>query len=128
MSANHGKIHWSELVTDDPKGAADWYAKTLGWKISEMDMGGGEPYRIATAAGDGEGHAQAGIMKRPEGMPADVPPHWLTYIAVDDVDATIKSAPQVITQPFDVPNIGRISVIVDAGGAFVGLITPASQG
>ena len=127
MSAAHGTINWSELVTDDPAGAADWYAKTLGWKIAEMDMGDQGVYRICTAASGGENDGQCGIMGRPEGMPKEVPSHWMTYIAVDNVDEVLKSAPTVLVEPFDVPNVGRIAHIIDGGGAPIGLITPASS-
>lgn len=122
MSETHGKIWWSELMTDDPDAAKAWYAKNMGWTFTTMDMGGGGgPYNVAHVGGQ----PIAGIMPRPDSMPREIPPHWLTYVAVTDVDETIKAAPSVVVEPFDVPGVGRIAVIVDAGGATVGVMTPA---
>ena len=59
----------------------------------------------------------------------DVPPHWMTYLAVDDVDAAVKDTQAmggVIHQaPFDVPGVGRIAMIADPSGAAIGLMTPS---
>lgn len=122
MSEHHGKIWWSELMTDDPEAAKAWYASQAGWTYTTMDMGdGGGPYSVAHV---GE-QPVAGIMPRPDGVPKEVPAHWLTYVAVSDVDAVAKAAPTTVQAPFDVPGVGRIAVIVDAGGATVGIMTPA---
>ncbi len=122
MSEHHGKIWWSELMTDDPEAAKAWYAEQAGWTYTSMDMGdGGGPYTVAHV----DEQPIAGIMPRPAGVPKEVPAHWLTYVAVSDVDAVAKAAPSVMQEPFDVPGVGRIAVIVDAGGATVGIMTPA---
>ena len=120
MSKNHGKVWWSELMTDDPDGAAKWWADMAGWEYDEMEMPQGK-YRVAKLNGEGI----AGIMARPAAVPKEIPAHWLTYVAVDNVDEAIKKAPAVMNEPFDVPNVGRIAVVADGGGAPVGLITPA---
>jgi hypothetical protein len=63
--------------------------------------------------------------------PPGVPPHWFSYIEVDDVDArTAKvkaSGGQVMREPFDIPGVGRIAIIADATGAHVGIMTSAAQ-
>jgi hypothetical protein len=54
-----------------------------------------------------------------------VPPFWNTYIAVDDVDAATAAAKgaggQVMMEPFEVMEAGRMSVVVDPSGATVNL-------
>jgi hypothetical protein len=51
-----------------------------------------------------------------------VPPHWMVYFAADNADATAAKArqlgAQIIKEPFDVMDIGRMSVITDPTGAF----------
>ncbi len=122
MSEHHGKIWWSELMSDDPAAAAAWWAGVAGWTYTEMDMGDGSgPYRVAHL----DGQPIAGIMGRPRDVPADIPANWTTYVAVADVDAEVKKAPQVLNGPFDVPGVGRIAMIIDGGGAPVGIMTPA---
>ena len=121
MSEHHGKIWWSELICDDPAAAIAYYQKTAGWTFSEMPSPDGSPYHIASLADQ----PVAGIMKRPADMPAEAPPTWMTYVAVSDVDAAAKAAPQLLNGPFDVPGVGRIAMVIDGGGAVVGLMTPA---
>jgi predicted enzyme related to lactoylglutathione lyase len=56
--------------------------------------------------------------------------YWLTYLGVDDVDASTEKArglgAAVLVEPADIPNIGRFSVITDPTGAAIGLYKPAS--
>lgn len=121
----HGDVHWTELMTRDPAAARGFYEKTVGWRFVENPMGPDLPYLVAMR---GE-TAVAGVfdMNGPEfdGMPA----HWMTYIAVDDVDAACvaaQAAGGTVTRPaFDVPRVGRIAMVADSTGAVVGLMTPA---
>jgi len=50
-----------------------------------------------------------------------IPPHWLSYVAVANVDDTTAKAKAtgatVMKEPFDVPGAGRMSVIQDPTGA-----------
>ena len=68
-------------------------------------------------------------MSTPEGLD-NVPAHWLTYLAVDDVDESCRqitsSGGKVMQKPFDVAMVGRIAVIQDPTGAVVGIGTPAN--
>ena len=56
-----------------------------------------------------------------EGMP----PHWTTYIASDDVDATAaritEAGGAVLMQPFDVFDSGRMAIAQDREGAVFGI-------
>ena len=60
---------------------------------------------------------------------AGVPEAWMPYIAVDDVDARVKKAiaagAKVMKPAFDVPNVGRIVILQEPGGAGIGWMTPA---
>ena len=63
--------------------------------------------------------------QREEQKSAGMPPMWLTYFTVDDVDAaTAKVGPadgMVIQEPFDVFDAGRMSVVADPTGGVIGL-------
>ena len=56
---------------------------------------------------------------------AHTPPHWATYLAVDDVDARLAKCTElgakVIVQPMDVPTVGRMALIQDPAGAHIWL-------
>ena len=55
----------------------------------------------------------------------------MTYLAVDDVDAETNKVTgmggTVIREPFDVPGVGRIAIVMDPGKAVVGIMTPAES-
>jgi uncharacterized protein len=58
-----------------------------------------------------------------------VPESWMSYIAVDNVDERVKKATKagakVMKPAFDVPNVGRIVILLEPGGAGIGWMTPA---
>ena len=62
------------------------------------------------------------MMKTPD---EHVPTAWLSYVTVDDVDASTSKAEslgaKVFVPPTDIPDIGRFSVIADPSGATLGL-------
>ena len=57
----------------------------------------------------------------------DAPSHWMSYVAVDDVDESAKKVAElggkVCVPPTDIPNVGRFSVITDPTGATFSMIT-----
>jgi hypothetical protein len=65
--------------------------------------------------------AAAGCTVRPEERTKGVPPHWVTYISVDDVDAAATKAQQlggtILAPAFDVMDAGRMAVVRDPTGA-----------
>ncbi|MBK8304278.1 MAG: hypothetical protein IPK98_13040 [Chloracidobacterium sp.] len=60
------------------------------------------------------------------------PPHFLTYVAVEDVDENARQAVElggtVIRQPMDIPNTGRFAVIADPTGAMFATFKMAAGG
>ena len=92
-----------------------------------MEMGTGM-YWVAVVGGK----PTAGIMDVATMGDDAIPPHWMTYIAVDDIDkvvaATDAKGGTVVRPAFDVPGVGRIAILKDPGGATIGMMTPAQQG
>jgi len=112
---NTGRFVWHELHTSDRAKAQKFYTQLLGWDVKDVPMGPGDAYGLCTV----HGSEVAGVTKSM--APPSVPPHWLQYIAVDDVDAFAKKAQtlgaKVMQAPMDIPNIGRFSVVTDPQGA-----------
>ncbi len=125
--AKHGTFAWNELMTRDLAGAKEFYGTLLGWTSRDMEMGESGSYTIFRQ--DDEDVAGMMAMQGPE--LAGVPPHWLPYISVDDVDAaalrTAALGGEIKHGPTDVPGVGRFCVIADPSGAVVALMTPAVQ-
>jgi predicted enzyme related to lactoylglutathione lyase len=121
-----GTFCWNELMTPDTEAAGTFYAKLFGWTSETMDMGGGRVYTVWK-----QGEKSAGGMMKIEGPQMQgVPPHWLSYVTVDNVDAATSKAEglgaKVCVPPTDIGNnIGRFSVITDPTGAALGLYQPA---
>ena len=113
-----GTFCWDELLTKDPAAAVKFYESVFGWTHDEMDMGPMGTYYVLKRGDKPAG----GIMKAQD---PNQPPAWLSYIAVDDVDASTKRAEglkaNVLMSPADIPNIGRFSVLADPLGAVVAL-------
>lgn len=124
--SDHGSIHWSELMSGDVEGSKAFFAAQAGWTFDGMEMPDGM-YWVAMS----NGKPTAGIMSVEAMGDASIPPHWTTYIAVDDIDAvvasTVANGGKVVRPAFDVPGVGRIAMVQDPGGAAVGMMTPAAQ-
>jgi hypothetical protein len=60
-----------------------------------------------------------------------VPPHWLAYVAVRNVDASAAQATALggaIAMPaMDIPDVGRVAVVRDPQGATIGIYTPSGE-
>lgn len=122
----HGAFSWTELMTNDPKAAANFYENVFGWSVRTMDMPTG-PYHVIKAGDQDVG----GIMKMPDNVPPGTPPHWGAYVTVDDVDAVAKKVTDnggsVLVPPTDIPTVGRFCVFQDPHGAHLSAIAYAHQ-
>jgi uncharacterized protein len=122
---SHGTFYWNELMTRDAEQAKRFYADSLGWTFDEMPMEG-MTYFVAKSGDKTVG----GIFQLGGSEHADVSETWMGYIAVDDIDARLDKAvaagAQVIRPVFEVPDIGRIAILHEPGGAVIGWITPPS--
>jgi hypothetical protein len=114
-----GEFSWNELISTDVAASKKFYSSLFGWQ-AEAFAGGGD-YTIFK-----QGETMVGgLMACPKsGMPA----HWLPYVTVEDVDASAAKAKslgaQVVMEPFEVPTVGRIAVLLDPHGAAIGLFKP----
>jgi len=126
MGLVEGQFCWYDLMTTDVDAAKAFYTETIGW--SAKDSEGGMPY---THLSIGE-QSVGGIMALPEEVKAmGVPPHWLAYIAVDDVDAKAKEVTElggkILKEATDIPDVGRFAVIADPQGAALALFSPSGD-
>jgi predicted enzyme related to lactoylglutathione lyase len=124
--ADHGTVHWSELNTQDVDKAKRFYKETLGWSFDAMPMANGT-YWVAKS---GDKMVGGLFDTKTLGM-GPIPEHWLTYIAVDDIDKRAakakKAGAMIVREPFDVPGVGRVAILKEPGGAMVGWITPTAS-
>src|SRR2546428_14129032 len=79
-----GKFVWFELVAKDTKKAQAFYGEVLGWKVQAFPMGD-STYEMISAGETMIG----GFAPFKAGGP---PPPRISYVSVEDVDATGKAA------------------------------------
>jgi len=120
-----GAIQWTDLTVKNAKKIRDFYRKVAGWTVTEVDMGGYDDYCM-NAPGDGK--AVAGVCHA-RGPNAKLPPQWLIYITVDNLDKRAKRCAKlggkIIVGPKAMGDYGRYCVIKDPSGAVAALFEPA---
>ncbi len=115
----HGAFSWCELMTPNPKGAANFYHQLFDWTLVPMPMPhmADGIYQVIKVGNEPVG----GIMQLPAGADAP-PPHWGCYITVDNVDEVVGEClalgGQRVFGPHEVPDVGRLAVLRDPQGAF----------
>jgi len=126
QSNTHGHFHWNELMTRDVETAKKFYGGVIGWTFDGMPMPDGT-YWVAKMGDKPVG----GLFPLTSPQFDGVPESWMTYLAVDDVDARAKKATaagaKLMKPIFDIPGVGRIAILTEPGGAGIGWITPASR-
>jgi len=120
-----GSFTWNELHTRDLNGAKQFYPKAFGWGVKENAYG--ESTYVEWQV---NGRSIAGAMPMDPSMPAQMPPFWLVYFAVEDTDAAISKVQElggkVLMGPFDAPP-GKFAIVSDPFGAAFAVIKVARQ-
>lgn len=120
-----GAFSWPELATTDQRAGVAFYRSLFGWDVKEAPIGPNEVYSMFTMRGR---EVAAAYTLRPDERQMGVPPHWNSYITVDEVDAAAKRAGdlggKVVAPPFDVMDAGRMAVVQDPSGAFFQIWQP----
>jgi predicted enzyme related to lactoylglutathione lyase len=108
-------------MTTDVAPAAAFYRDLFGWTVRTVPM---PEMEYTVFANDGA--MVAGMMALLPEM-AGVPPHWGTYITVDDVDVAVHEATvhggSVSYPAMDVPGTGRMAGIISPEGVHFSVIT-----
>jgi uncharacterized protein len=121
---SHGQFYWNELRTRDAERAKTFYAETIGWSFAGSPTPDGETYWVASL----DGKPVAGLFPLASPRFDSVPESWMSFLAVDDVDArvakAVKAGAELVMPIFDVPGVGRIAMLREPGGAGIGWMTP----
>lgn len=121
----HGQFIWNELTTHNVEKAKAFYADTLGWTFEAMPgAANGATYWVAKM---GEARI-GGLFPLDPQTCANVPEGWFPYVDVDNVDTRVAKAlergARLMRPIFDIPNVGRIAILTEPGGAAVAWMTP----
>jgi uncharacterized protein len=113
---------WVDLTTSDPERSRAFYGELFGWTADEPveQFGGYFNFRK-------DGVLVAGGMAAQPGTP-DV---WSVYLTTDDAEKTVEMAAanggQVVIPPMAVADLGTMAILVDPGGAAIGMWQPGSH-
>ena len=112
-SAAPGRVVWSELLSSDPSGAAEFYSQLIGFEVEVIERRGGQ-YTLLSK----QGVDRAGVMAMPAN---EVEPLWLTYFGVEDPQRAAAKAKElggtVVLPPSPEVREGTMAVVTDPTGA-----------
>lgn len=115
-----GAFCWNELATRDIDGAKKFYQEVFGWSADTSEFEG-----MSYTEWKLDDKSIGGMLEMGDRYPAEVPPHWLVYFAVEDTDAAVKTVEdhggKVVAPAMDSP-AGRFAVVTDPAGAAFGVI------
>ncbi|OIQ85760.1 27 kDa antigen Cfp30B [mine drainage metagenome] len=108
-----GSVVWNEVMTTDFEAAKAFYATVFGYTYTDMS---GNGFVYATVEVDGVTRGGIGAIG-PEMGP--LPPHWLTYFATGDTDASVTLVTEhggsLVRDAWDSP-YGRMAVVTGPAG------------
>lgn len=112
-----GTFCWADLATTEPEGAKTFYGDLFGWEADDMPVGDGSTYTMLRLGDDYIGGLyEMDSHTREQG----VPPNWLSHVSVESADEIAERARKLggeVTEPFDVQDAGRMTIIRDPAGA-----------
>lgn len=120
-----GEFCWVELATLDPQASKEFYNKIFGWEAVDNPVGEGMVYTSLRLDGKPVG---ALYQMNKEMAKRQIPPHWMSYVSVENVDDTletvIENGGMVAMDPIDIFDEGRMALLMDPEGASLGLWQP----
>ena len=119
-----GTFCWVDLVTTDAEAAKAFYSELFGWQIVELPITDGSYTMFQVRGKDVAALYPMDADQQSQG----VPPHWMSYVSVTDVDGIAEKAASlgaaILAGPFDVMEEGRMVMFQDPTGAQVAAWQP----
>lgn len=115
-----GVIAWCDLTVEDADTVRDFYEAVVGWQHQEVNMGEYSDYSMVSPGSD---QPTAGVCHS-RGVNAKIPPQWLIYVTVADLDKSLEAVKRnggkLVTEPV-LAGKDRFCVIQDPAGACMAL-------
>lgn len=117
---NYGQVVWRDLVTPNPKLAAEFYKKVFGWTSKQVGTEE-QPYWIFKS----NGKPVAGMYLMAE-TKKNAGGEWIPYFSVNSLnDFIIKSKSgggSVDVKPIEIPGRGKVALLSDPQNAYFAII------
>jgi predicted enzyme related to lactoylglutathione lyase len=119
--SNVGRIAWTDLTVSDAEGIRDFYAKVVQWNPELVEMGDYDDFNMCRP---GTEDPAAGICHA-KGGNAELPPFWIPYIIVADLERSLSACEelggQLLVGPKGMGPGSSYAVIQDPAGAVAAL-------
>ena len=113
-------VAWVDLTVQNADEVRDFYAGVAGWTVTRVEMDGYSDYTLQ----DDSGEAVAGVCHA-QGPNAGLPPTWIVYFRVDDVEGAaarcVELGGEVLRGPTPESEYGRTCYVRDPAGAAIRL-------
>ncbi|MGI8623943.1 MAG: VOC family protein [Solirubrobacteraceae bacterium] len=110
-----GALAWNDLMTHDVGTASEFYCALFGWEVGTVEDAPDD--RVVIRNGE---RLNGGMAKIPGEVGEEIPPHWLAYFAVADVEAAVETAKaaggEAMAGPIEIP-VGEFALLADPQGA-----------
>lgn len=120
-SKESGMINWRDLTVQNAEQVRDFYSQVVGWKFELVSMGEYSDYIMLTPDTKNQ---TAGICHA-LGTNSNIPPQWLIYINVADIEESIstceKLGGKILTETKSYAGMGKYCIIKDPAGAVCAL-------
>ncbi len=128
----HGEFCWTEIATNNLEACKSFYANVFGWEMQQSKATGEEmEYQEFNIQ---NGQPMGGMFQMQAEMYGGEipPPHFVNYVAVENVDDSASKAfdlgGTIVSPPMDIPNVGRFAIIKDPTGADISIISLSEGG
>lgn len=120
-----GTVMHMDLTVPNAEEVRDFYQAVAGWSSQGLSMGDYDDYVMMDSAGN----PVSGICHK-RGENSNLPPQWLIYITVADMDASVAACTErggaVVDGPRDMGG-SRFCVVRDPAGAVVALFEVSAE-
>ena len=120
--SNLGRIEWLDLTVPDATRLRNFYKDVVGWQPQDVDMGAYSDFNMVLPDSN---ETIAGICHA-KGMNSNMPPQWLVYVRVGDVqesaEACLQKGGKILDGPKRMGN-SNFCVIEDPAGAVMALLS-----
>jgi predicted enzyme related to lactoylglutathione lyase len=122
-----GTFCWADLGTTDVESARSFYTDLFGWESEDQETDSGLYIMFKQ-----NGRPVVAIYEQgAERLTAGWNPTWVSYVSVDDADAVAARAgelgAEIIQDPFDVMEAGRMALAADPTGATFAIWQPGNH-
>lgn len=116
-----GAFEWADLTIENAEEVKDFYQQVIGFTTTDVNMGDYNDFCMNSPT---DGQTKVGICHA-KGTNKNIPPQWMIYFNVEDLDQSMQSVKEqggeIIDGPKGNSESGRYCFIKDPSGAHCAL-------